>query len=284
MNKQTKILSLIVIGLFLTLNLISAMTISSVDAENFSPGEEQEISLKVKNTIDKNVEEVSVDLDISETPFVIMSAEEVDEVDEDDTETLDVMLKVSNNARAGDYSISYTLTYTIEGESDSIEKEGTFTLTIEANPELSYSVNVENPIIGNKGKIKFTIVNKGLGDAKFVNIKINPQGYTLLSANNDYVGTIGSDDFETMNLDVIFKEANPVLNAEIEYRDFDNQKITQSVTLPVKIYSNEEALSLGIIQKNNTVLYIFIGIACLGSWFIIRKIRKKKRQNKAQGK
>jgi len=87
-----------------------------------------------------------------------------------------------------------------------------------------------------------------------------------------------------MNLDVIFKEANPVLNAEIEYRDFDNQKITQSVTLPVKIYSNEEALSLGIIQKNNTVLYIFIGIACLGSWFIIRKIRKKKRQNKAQGK
>jgi len=188
MNKQTKILSLIVIGLFLTLNLISAMTISSVDAENFSPGEEQEISLKVKNTIDKNVEEVSVDLDISETPFVIMSAEEVDEVDEDDTETLDVMLKVSNNARAGDYSISYTLTYTIEGESDSIEKEGTFTLTIEANPELSYSVNVENPIIGNKGKIKFTIVNKGLGDAKFVNIKINPQGYTLLSANNDYVG------------------------------------------------------------------------------------------------
>jgi uncharacterized membrane protein YuzA (DUF378 family) len=52
----------------------------------------------------------------------------------------------------------------------------------------------------------------------------------------------------------------------------------------VKIYSNEEALGLGIIQKNNTFLYVLIGLACLGSWIIIRKIRKKRRQNKAQGR
>lgn len=283
MNKTLRISFGILVLLILITGLASAMTINSVDADNFSPGEEQKITLEIKNTLDENVKDISVELDISKVPFIIISSEEIDKIDEDDSEDIDIKIKTTNDAKAGDYSVPYVLRYKLEDDSED-EKEGNFIFTIEANPELSFSIIAENPIIGNKGEIKFTIVNKGFGDAKFVNVKITPEGYTLLSADNDYIGTISSDDFETISLDVIFKKTNPTLNAEIEYKDFDNEDKTESVVLPIKVYSNEEALDLGIIKKDNTLFYIGGGVIIFAVWMIIRKIRKKRKQNKSQGK
>lgn len=285
MNKRIKIAFSIIVLILLTLStlsLASAMTVSSVDANNFSPGKEQEISIDVKNNLD-DAEDVSLSLNLEDLPFTIIEYDdETKDIDSDDRENFDFTIKASNSAKAGDYSIPYTLEYKLEDDTET--KNGTFILTIESNAELSYSINAEKPIIGSQGKIKFSIINKGLGDANFVSVKIIPEGYTLLSADNDYVGTIGSDDFETISLDVIFKEKNPVLNAEIEYKDFNNQKVTKSVSLPIKVYSNEEALELGIIKKDNTPMYVGLGIVGFGIIFIVRRIRKKKRQNKTQGR
>jgi len=276
---KTKILVLALV-LVLTINFIPAMTVS-VDADNFSPGDEQEITLKIKNTLDESIKDVSFEIS-EEVPFTVISSDEVDEIDEDDTESLDVKLKTAGDVKAGDYSIPYILKYTLSDDTEE-EKEGTFILTIEANPELSYTVNSENAIVGTQGKVKFTIINKGLGDAKFVSVKIIPNGYTLLSGDSEYVGTIGSDDFETINFDVIFKE-NPVLNAEIEYKDFNNQKIIKNVNLPVTVYTSEEALALGITKQDNTLVYMIVGTVLFASFMIIRKILKKRRKNKSQGR
>ncbi|MCL5018317.1 MAG: hypothetical protein M1416_00930, partial [Candidatus Pacearchaeota archaeon] len=251
---KTKILVLALV-LVLTINFIPAMTVS-VDADNFSPGDEQEITLKIKNTLDESIKDISFEIS-EEVPFTIINSDEVDEINEDDTENLDVKLKTASDAKAGDYSIPYILKYKLSDDTEE-EKEGTFILTIEANPELSYTVNSENAIVGTQGKIKFTIINKGLGDAKFVSVKISPNGYTLLSGDSEYVGTIGSDDFETINFDVIFKD-NPSLNAEIEYKDFNNQKIIKNVNLPVTVYTPEEALALGITKQDNTLVYMIAG-------------------------
>lgn len=276
---KTKILVLALV-LVLTINFIPAMTVS-VDADNFSPGDEQEITLKIKNTLDESIKDISFEIS-EEVPFTIINSDEVDEINEDDTENLDVKLKTASDAKAGDYSIPYILKYKLSDDTEE-EKEGTFILTIEANPELSYTVNSENAIVGTQGKIKFTIINKGLGDAKFVSVKISPNGYTLLSGDSEYVGTIGSDDFETINFDVIFKD-NPSLNAEIEYKDFNNQKIIKNVNLPVTVYTPEEALALGITKQDNTLVYMIAGTVLFASFMIIRKILKKRRKNKSQGR
>jgi hypothetical protein len=272
------------ITLILTLGLATAMTVNSVEADNFSLGEEQTITLEIKNTLDENVKDVSLEINTSNLPFTLISSEDIDDIDEDDTESVEIKLKAMNGAQAGDYSIQYKLTYTEEGAVEESSKSGTFVLTIEANPELAYTINTEKPIVGSQGKVKLTIINKGLGDAKFVSVKIVPQGYTLLSAPEDYIGTIGSDDFETVNLDVIFDEKNPFLNANIEYRDFNNNKITKNINLPIKVYSREEALKLGIIKQNNTVLYTTLIIVGIVIFFVVRKIRKKRKKSKLQEK
>lgn len=291
MNKQIKILFSVLALLVLTLSLTSAMTVKSVDTNNFQPGSKQTISIDVKNTLSENTEDVSLTLDISKAPFIVISSDEVSEIDSDDTETLDFTIKASNDAKAGDYSIPYTLYYTINNTrypiipvTGIIPITGTFSLIVEANPELSCTASAENPVVGLQGKIKFTIVNKGLGDAKFLSVKIIPEGYTLLSADNDYIGTINSDDSTTISFDAIFNKENPTLNAQIEYKDFNNQKVTKSVNLPVIVYSSEEALKLGIIKQNNTILYLVVIVIGISIWIITRKIRKKRRLNKAQGR
>jgi|WetSurMetagenome_2_1015567.scaffolds.fasta_scaffold208895_2 hypothetical protein len=280
MQKQTKILFAVMFTLILALSITSAMSVKSVDANNFQPGSQQEITLKVKNTIGTDVEEVSLTLDLSNLPFSLSESEDnPDEISDDDTENFDFTLKASGSAKAGDYQIPYTLNY--DGNQT---KKGTFTLTIEAEPELVYSVSTDTPVVGSKAKMTLNLINKGLGDAKFVSITLIPDGYTLLSNENVYVGTIDSDDTQKENFEVIFTKPNPTLTAKIEYREFDNNLITKTITLPLTVYSQEQALKIGIIHPNNTGIYILLTAVGIIGWIIIRRIRKKKRLNKAQGR
>ena len=285
MNKQTKTIFSAFILIILTLNLASAITIKSFETDNFEPGSQQDITINVKNTLDLDTEDVSLTLDLSEVPFTIIDSDSDDiEISSDDTEDFEFTIKAWSEAKAGDYQIPYTLSYK-ENESSGVEtKTGTFSLTIEANPELVYSVVAEGAIVGSKGKLTLKIVNKGLGDAKFVSVKIIPEGYVLLSETENYIGTVSSDDSETASFDVIFKDKSPTLTAQVEYKDFNNEENIKTVTLPVTVYSTEEALALGIKQKDNTPVYIGAGMVLFVAWMIVRKIRKKKRINKSQGR
>ncbi len=291
MQKQTKILISALLVLVLTLSLASAMTVKSVDAENFSPGNEQDITVKVKNTLSTDAFDVSLTLNMGATsttaalPFaVINSGDVVDEISSDDSENFDFTIKALASAKSGDYSIPYTITYSNESGDQQDPITGTFTLTIEANPELAYSVSTDMPVVGRQGKITLNLVNKGLGDAKFVSVTLIPNGYTLLSDDNDYIGTMASDDTETASFDVLFTQQNPTLAAEVQYRDFNNKLVTDTVSLPITVYSQDQALKLGLIQTNNTFTYIIILAVVVIGYLIVRRIRKRRRLNKAQGR
>ena len=79
-----------------------------------------------------------------------------------------------------------------------MEKKGSFGVEVSAKTELSYSVESEMNVIGEQGRIALKIINSGLGDIRFVNVKLGTaSGYDLLSPSQVYVGTVNSDDFET---------------------------------------------------------------------------------------
>ena len=68
--------------------------------------------------------------------------------------------------------------------------------------------------------------------------------------------------------------------AKIDYKDFDNEDQSKTISLPVNVYTREEALELGLIQNPNYIPYI-IGVGILILWYVIRKVRKK-RKNKGR--
>ena len=77
--------------------------------------------------------------------------------------------------------------------------------------------------------------------------------------------------------------SSPTFSARVEYKDFDNNAQTEIINSLIKIYTQEQAIQLGLIKKNRIGIYFGIAIALLFIWFIWRKI-KKARKNKMRGR
>lgn len=268
------------LSLLVLISLISqasALFVNSVNLENtLYPGEESSLRISLYNEFDYDIEEISFVLDFTNTPFTTIGSSEksLDEIKDDESGIVSFIIKASNSAKPGDYNVPYTLTY----KNLTVPKKGTIGILVGGKTELEFLPSVENPVIGEKGKLSLNIINKGSGDARFVTVKISPEGYTLLSDKEIYIGTIPSDESETADFDVVFDREKIKLNAEVEYTDLENKKSTESISLPITVYSKEKALELGLITKSNTKLYIILIIGILIIWFIWRKIKKKRKQ------
>ncbi len=265
----------------LAINLVSAVAINVVETPVISPGEEGTISIEVENTLEEDITDVSLFLNFQNIPFVPVGSSEasVEEIEEDREEEFLFIIKASNEIIPGDYAIPYTLTYEINNQQKT--RTGTLGIKVKADPDLSFSLSTENPVLNQKGQLTLKIVNKGFFDARFVSLKILPIGLTLLSEDEVYIGTVDSDDFETASFDVIFTSQNPVFRAIVEYKDFDNQLKITNINLPIKVYTREKAIELGIIKQNNTPLYIEIIIAIILIWILWRVWKRRARMKKS---
>lgn len=281
MKTKQIISSLVIFIVFiLALNLTSAVTVSNVEIQELFPGESVPVSLTLKNNLDDTIEEVSVSLVLDKTSFITIGSSEdsIDEIKENKQANFEFEIKAPNDIKPGIYNIPYIITYKFQDNPD--QKQGNFGITVGAKTELSFASETENNIVGEKGKISLKIINNGLADLRFVSVKIVPVGYTLLSTDEVYIGTVNSDDFETASFDVIYTDVNAKLSAIVNYRDFDNNVKTEVADLPINVYTREKALELGLIQQSYTFYYLIAVIAIILIWFVYRRIRRRRRLNR----
>ena len=275
-----KINPIISIFIFLiSLSFISAVVVDSISMGKLYPGKTSSLTIDIKNNLEDDIQDVSLVLELGNTSFTTSGGSEdsEDEIREGKTESFSFILKASANIKPGDYNIPYEITYT-DWDGDKITKTGSFGITVSARTELNYAIELDNNIVDEKGKISIKIINSGLGDIGFVYVKIiSVNGFEILSTDEEYVGTVSSDDFELATFDVLFKKTNANLNAQIKYKNFDNKQETVLVPLSVKVYSKEKALELGLIKKDNRQIYGVILVGLVLIWFIYRKIKKKRK-------
>lgn len=277
--KNAKLLTAVFLALVLSLNLVSALVINSVNTDTLTPGDEGVISIEVENILDDDVEEVSVQLKFNNLPFIPVGTSEksVEEIDEGDEEDFLFRIKAANDVTPADYEIPYTLQYKLKDDSVVNVRSGTIGIRVTGSPDLVFSVTADNAVEKRSGEISFKRVNKGFTDARFVSVKILPDGFTLLSEQEVYIGTVDSDDFETSNFNVVFDSTNANFKAVLEYKDFDNNKVTKTIDLPVNVYSEERALELGIIKPNNSPQILAGLILVIVTFIVYRTIKKRRR-------
>lgn len=285
--------TILLIYLTSVLTFASAILVSS-NYVTIYPGEEESVKITVDNNENSDIEDVSVSLVLSNSvngqiislPFSIVgsSTKDLDDLNEDDDDSASFTLKANANAEPGNYNIPYTIKYKEkDGNETGLTKEGSFGLMISAKTDLDFSASTkgsdsETAIVGKQGKISLEIINRGLGDIKAVSIDINPQGYDLISKEKIFIGTINPEDSDSADFDVIFKSQNPTLTATISYKDFNGGDQTQTVTLPLKVYTSEEALELGLISKSKVGIYIGTALALIIIWYVYRRIKKRKKK------
>jgi len=279
---------MILISLIFITNL-SALTIDSVSTnpDSIGPGEISRIKLGLENNGDKTIEEVSILLDLSEVPFAPSdSSSEVgfDEIKKERIKFADFEVVALNDAKPGIYKIPVQVTYL----EDETSKSKNFLISLIISSEPLITLNAEEGLFlkNSENEVSIKVVNKGLSDAKFLEIEIMPDTrYMINPPEKMYLGDLDSDDFDSATFNLFFKEnslSNIDLLVQITYKDSLNKNYLENFQVPIKVYSREKAIELGFIEKNNVVNYIVLVVVLIILYIIYRRFKKRRKAKKSK--
>lgn len=280
-----KKLSLILILSILMANMVFAgsITMTSVDSipSKVEPGSQTGINVYLRNQGSANIKDVKVSLDLSSTslPFIPLGSaaqKTIDEIDNDKSKSVSFTLLTNPDARPGTYKIPIILEY--KENDENIKENSVIGIIIESTPVLDVAIE-ESEIykVGQTGQITVRFVNKGLSDIKFLSAELPRSSlYDVISANSVYIGNVEPDDFETASFEVRFKQKATSIPLEVEYKDDKNVDFKKSYNLDINLFTQKEAIDLGLEQKPS--YFYFIGIIIVVVIFFLYRRHRKKRQ------
>ena len=163
------ILALYVIGIVaITIPMTSAIIVDA-DYITIYAGEEGKVSINVENNENFDIEGVSVQIvlgTVSPTgefvslPFSVIGSSEkdLDDLNEDDDDSITFTIKASTDIKPGDYNIPYVIKYTNIDEDKKETKNGSFGFRVSARTDLDFGVDVKEQtkkqqLSDNKGKL-----------------------------------------------------------------------------------------------------------------------------------
>jgi hypothetical protein len=286
-----KIFFLLITAL-LILNLInfaSALVIKSVSTNpnEVSPGGVSNIEIELENDGKNDIEDLSVSLDLSTVPFAPYDSSSeigIDKLRDGRTDYANFKIITINSAKSGIYKIPVQMTYTESGVTKT--KSGLISISVNSKPIISVTAEEGLFIKGQEGIIKIKIVNKGLSDIKFMDVELGTStSLNLLSPKTQYIGDLDSNDFDSVDFNVYFKDTTPdKINIPIivTYKDALNNEYIDNEEISLNVYSKEKATELGLIKTSSLTMIISIIVILIIIFIIYRIIRnriKKKSQN-----
>jgi hypothetical protein len=286
---------ILIIALFLAqIYLVSALTINSVTSnpEEIQPGEKFSLDLEIENTLNQDIEDVVVSLDLSKVsyfaPYLSSNEVRIDDIDEDDEENVNFDLIASSEVVSGTYTIPVQISYSLSENNTEVKSEslGVISVIVNAKPEIEISSGGDVLVKGMNGEVSVKVVNSGFGDAKFLSVSLNQiAGLQITNSNKVYIGNVDSNDFDTADFKVFVNVNAPsIINLPVQltYTDSRNNQIVENKIISIKTYTMKEATELGLVRKNNTSIIILSIVGVLILFFAYRKIRKRRR-NKRNG-
>ena len=290
MKPQTKIiLTIAILAIYLisiSLISVSALTISSISTSpsEIAPGETSIIDVGLENEAEETIKDVSVSLDLTGLPFVPYedsTEESIDEIKEDKTKHAEFKIKALNDAKSETYKIPLKISYYDENGVKKPDKSSLVSITISSQPIIGVSLEDGLLLKGQENAVAIKIVNKGLSSVKFLEIELQSSTkYTILSQKNIYIGDIDSDDFDTAEFKIFFKEnslSTISLPVKVIYKDALNKQYTEEFTLDARVYTNEQAIQLGLLKKSNTITYVVVVVILIIVYIIYRRIKKRRK-------
>ena len=252
--------------------------------ETFEPGSKNNVKIMLSNKADSILRDVKAKLDLGNLPFVPLGStneKSAYQIGPKENYEFDFNILTNPDAEAGSYQVPLKISY-----SDDLGKtyltNGTIGFIVGAKPEISITLDDSQIFESEKsGDIVIKVVNKGVTNIKFVNLKLNPSNdYELLSNDEVYVGNIDSDNFETADFKLFMKKTkNKVIKIPliIEYKDANNNNFRQNVELNLKLYTSSEAKEFGLKQGNGYIgVVIIVAIVGAGLFYYRRYSKKKK--------
>jgi len=289
MNKKILGFMIGMIMLIGLINLSSALIIDGVSMSptEIAPGESAVIKIELENNGEEDIENVGVSLNLEGIPFAPFNSASdynIEEIDEGDEEEARFEIIALNDAKSGIYKIPIEITY-IENDVE-IVKDSLIGITVNSEPVISVIAEDGLLLKGTEKEILVEVTNKGLSDAKFLEIEIMDSMYfKILSSKTSYIGDVDSNDFDSAKFKIYFndnapdKTSFPVI---VHYKDGINNGYTENFNIYLEVYSRDKAIELGLIKESRTSLYVGIIVVLIIIYFIYKKIRNSRRARRIE--
>jgi len=264
----------------------TALAISQVtsEPEQIAPGEYSNVNIMVKNTADSLIKDITFKLDFSSAdlplaPYQSSSEKTLGKLEAGYQDTLTYKIIADPEATLGLYKVPLNITYSDDRGTRTTVSE-VLALTIGDVPQLKPFIKQSTVLQANKeGTVTIGLANSGTTNLKFLELEILPSDdFQLVSTSNYfYIGDLDSDDTESEDVDLFINRGLKTLTIPIrlEYRDANNKLFQQQSDLELNLYSASQLKKFGIIQTNNSWVYLFLLLLIVGGYIYYRRRKKK---------
>ena len=253
------------------------------------PGSKTKLTILLKNYATSLLRDVKVVLDLgnSETapfsPVGSTNEKVLTYMEPQATKSIEFELLVDPDAVSKTYKIPVSIRY-YDSLSKTYNKSNLVTVVVGGEPDVSIYVDSSTIYKAKSyGEMTFKIVNKGLPDMKFVNVRLfNSSKYRIISPSEVYIGNIDSDDYETADFKLYIEKNSDkkvILPLAVEYKDANNKNYKNIVNLELPLYSSSEAKKLGLSEGNGNFKWVLLVILAAAGFFGYRYWKKKKKHN-----
>ena len=286
------------------LSTVQALTIKSVDISprEIAPGETAEIEVTLENNLNEDAEDISVSLvfrelvkdsfgnvvSVNEVPFAPYGSsneETIGELKDDKSKRVNFKIIALTDTKSGIYKLPLQIIYYDE-DGDKHEKDSLISITVNSEPIIGVSAEDGLLLKGQENEVRVKVINKGLSDVKFLEVEIGSSTYyTILSQKEVYIGDIDSDDFDSADFSLYFKDnALSILNipVSVSYKDALNNEYIEDFNLPVKVYTRKKAIELGLLEQSRTPIYAGVAGGLVILYIVYRKIKKRRKLKKVK--
>ena len=253
------------------------------------PGSKTKLTILLKNYATSLLRDVKVVLDLgnSETapfsPVGSTNEKVLTYMEPQATKSIEFELLVDPDAVSKTYKIPVSIRY-YDSLSKTYNKSNLVTVVVGGEPDVSIYVDSSTIYKAKSyGEMTVKIVNKGLPDMKFVNVRLfNSSKYRIISPSEVYIGNIDSDDYETADFKLYIEKNSDkkvILPLAVEYKDANNKNYKNIVNLELPLYSSSEAKKLGLSEGNGNFKWVLLVILAAAGFFGYRYWKKKKKHN-----
>ncbi len=263
----------------------SVLSIEKIETEpeQIVPGDKGDISLELRNLADSFISDLTVRLDFSDddlpfAPYNSPSEKTVYQLNSQEMKEFQFQIIAYPDADAGVYKMPVDISYK-DNVGNEYSRQEIVGIIVNSRPDIKIVVDSTSFVSGTKsGEVVLKIINKGLTDVKFMNLKIiETEEYEVITASNEeYIGNLDSDDFETVDYKLYLKgeEQNVEIPLELEYRDNNNKLYQEDLSLNLEIHSAGKNGGSGGSAGWIIALIVIIGVAIL----LYRRHRKKQKK------
>ena len=265
------------------------LVVESVESvpQQIAPGQEATVKLVLRNNANLLLKDVKIKLNLNsaDLPFAPLGSvteKNIDSMSAGSSREIEFKLIALADASSRIYKVPLEVNYFDEFGNE-FQSQDVISLIVGSKPLLDINIEKSELVEARRGKLTIEIVNSGLTDAKFLNARLLlSDTYDVLSSQNVYVGSVDSDDIESIDFELLTKRAGTInLPLQINYRDANNKQYSEILSVQARVYSLDEAKKLGIVKTNSTFTAFVVIIAALILYFWIRKFFKARRHRAA---